>query len=438
MNLSIKEILAEGVSADEPVISVKITATGGDSEPVLSASFNLDLTNGDKNYPFSPSNDITVWLPDTESQEAVTLGELSAWACVIPFEAEELTFVVTTTANTIQKTVTAEQLGGSFSIAEGGIKTFNLTIDDDCTIRENKPVEFILADYGIVQKGYYAGLHNATLYFRSYDPSDYWEGIALTMQALAAMNDDPSLEYLNLPEGTYRFDGSLTDKSVTLGTADTFINYYENDAFAGKYTIKGGTMIVEGDHTNYHIVFEIVTNEAGTIRAEYNGALNIPNPNYLPPATGIDLGELTGALAVNQFPDIWGSDADVDGWEIAFGNAGTFLEYGNYKGTGWVFQTYFYSPLAGEGGTIPDGTYILRTGSAPFSASPGAWGRTSNSWIIRYDYSSITQELPVISGTVTSKFENGLYNMTIDVVTINGDVVTGTVKANPTIVPAPL
>lgn len=442
INLSIKSIEVDGVSADEAVESIVIKASGGpeDTVPAIAGNFNLDLTTGEKKFPFGLSNEIRVWLPDTESTEAVTLGELCAWACVMPFEAEELTFQIVTEKNRIEKKVTTATLGNSFSIGEGDIKTFNMTIDDQCTIEENKPVNLILANSGVIQKGYYGDLYNVSLTFRSYDPSGYWEGIAITQQTLAAMKDDSSIEYMDLPNGTYTFDNSLADKTITLGEFDTYISCYENDKYKGKYTVTGGTMVVAGDHTHYDISFEIQTAEAGTIRAEYHGALNIPNPNYLPPAQTIDIGELTGAILMEYKSNPYGAPYNVDTWYLALGGTGTFLEYGAYKGTGWILQTFLYAPMVNAGAPMPDGTYEIRSSYDPYSGVPGEWSRPARtSWIMKFENSVLIREyeLPIVSGTVTSHFKDGIYEMQIDLTTINGDIVTGTAKIDPTVVPQP-
>ncbi|MDR2890238.1 MAG: fimbrillin family protein [Alistipes sp.] len=434
MNLTVGDITADGVSADEEVVSVKITGRDAETAPALAANFNLDLTNGDMKSMFGKSDNVTVWLP-----EGVTLGELSAWACVIPFEADELDFVVTTAANVIRRTATTEQFGGKFSIAAGNVKTFELNVDENCTVEANKPVEFNSANYGVIQNGLYGqGLQNVSLTFRDYDPqAAVREGFQLTMELIAAMDTDPSNEYLDLPEGTYHFNESRAGMSISIDPQYTNVMPFVADRPMGSQAISGGTMVVEGDHTDYTITFDI-DYTGGKLKAEYNGAIYIENPGYIPPAQSIDLGELTGVLSLTHKPNIWGAPYNVDGWELAFGNAGTFLEYGNYKGSGWVLQLFLHAPMVAEGQPLPDGEYQIKQSYDPFTGLPGAWGRTDNAWIIHYKFSSIDNELPITEGFITSKFEDGLYNMTVNLKTINGDIVTGTVKADPTVTPMPL
>lgn len=129
MNLSIAdEITAEGITADDVVRSVKITADG---TPTIAGAFALNLANGEM-VSNTPSNEITLTV-----HTGVTLGELDAWVVVNPFATEKLTFLITTETHTIEKSATVE----GFSIPAGGIKTFEMAVDANCTITELNGVE---------------------------------------------------------------------------------------------------------------------------------------------------------------------------------------------------------------------------------------------------------------------------------------------------------
>ncbi len=143
MNLTIENITADGIAATDVVKSVQITAEGANGNPVIAGDFNLDLTNGNMTFT-SESNTLTV-----NCAVGTTLGDLDMWAIVNPFTltgADKLTFLITTETHTIEKSITATQMGGSFAIAAGTVKTFGMTIDNACTITA------LVVDDGIVFK----------------------------------------------------------------------------------------------------------------------------------------------------------------------------------------------------------------------------------------------------------------------------------------------
>ncbi len=121
MNLTIRDITAAGITADDVVESVKITADAGAK---LAGEFTLDLSDGGLTN-VSSENEITVTVP-----AEVTLGNLNLWAVVNPFSTENLKFLITTETHSIEKTVSLP----GFSIAAAGIKTFDMAIDDNCVI----------------------------------------------------------------------------------------------------------------------------------------------------------------------------------------------------------------------------------------------------------------------------------------------------------------
>lgn len=128
MQFAASDITAEGISASDVVKSLKITAEAESGNPALSGDFTLDLTDGAMNFT-TTSNEVTVACP-----EGITLGDLNAWAIVKPFAlaaADRLTFLITTETHTIEKSV---PLTEAFEIVAGGIKTFQMGVDDNCTI----------------------------------------------------------------------------------------------------------------------------------------------------------------------------------------------------------------------------------------------------------------------------------------------------------------
>ncbi len=414
MNLTIDEITNAAVSSTDIVESVTISARSSKNLTQLTGEeFRLNLTDGSW-VCMSGWNHVKVNLP-----AGVTLGELDAWGLVSPFAAEELTFLIATETYTIEKKATAEQLRGDFTIEAGQIKTFNMDIDDDCTITQTGVAGNITFTRASLNRYYNA--RNITLRFRAVNGSG--NGYEMNLDVYpGAMDMSSSVEYLDLPATTYYFENTAIANTVGLNQQYTNIINVVNGGYGNMHTLIGGTMTIEGDHTGYSMTFELILVGGDRISATYNGPLNIPNPNYVPPAQDIDLGTLDVFLHMGYQTDSFG-DGTVDQWSVAMGNTGTFLEFGYYKGSGWVFESNIYAEAFS--GAPLTGTYTINDTAEPGTALAGTDSFTG-SWIINYNYSSIMEEWKLVSGTITSNFSDGVYTIDIDAVTSNGSAVTGT------------
>lgn len=143
MNLTISDILEDSdVSPTDIVKSVQISAKYADGNPliiggspILTGTFQLDLSTGEQNFT-SMSYSVNVNCP-----AETTLADLDMWAVVNPFTLDDpddtLTFTITTETHYIEKTVTVAELtgGNEFAIGAGGIKTFDMAVDENCNIR---------------------------------------------------------------------------------------------------------------------------------------------------------------------------------------------------------------------------------------------------------------------------------------------------------------
>lgn len=120
-------------AAADVVQSVKFTA-GETASPVLWGNVTADLTDGTSGEFSAGDNEIVVTVPS-----GTTLGDLDAWFVSAPFSlaaAEKLTFTVTTDKHVISKTHTLTE---AFALAESGVKTFGITVDNDCTVNSLNP-----------------------------------------------------------------------------------------------------------------------------------------------------------------------------------------------------------------------------------------------------------------------------------------------------------
>ncbi len=421
MNLAVKDITAAGVSADETVTSVKITA-GSDGElPQIAGNFNLDLTDGAMTFT-SASNEVTVELP-----VGVTLGELDAWAVVNPFTADRLTFLITTDKHTIEKTATTDHLRGDFDIEAGRIKTFEMAIDEDCTITDLRPIELLTGIYRGPQGYGDENSQSFALRFFTYDPNAQafdQNGFQLDLIVVAGqpLEMGPDVELLDLANTTYLFDNySAAGNTVFNHQYLTYIMTVENGRTMAQKTIaNGSTMTVEGDRDNYHITFDITRTDGIKVKAEYNGPLNIPNRHYVP--VEINFGTLNHISLLAYGHDIYQQGYDL--WSLQAASSANVVD-------GWGFYTQFCGSMMSSATPIPDGTYTV---SERVQVGTVLWGYRSGgirgSWLVKFEGGDVKAQYPLVSGTVRSAFANGEYTIEVNAKDDRGSIITGTVQGN--------
>ncbi len=86
-------------------------------------------------------------------------------------------------------------------------------------------------------------------------------------------------EIIDIPVGTYSVNSSFAIGSI-FSAGDAYFRIV-TDGTVGIYNrFTQGTVIVEGDRTNYHITFDIIFG-GELLTFEYNGPISIPNPLYV-------------------------------------------------------------------------------------------------------------------------------------------------------------
>ena len=130
VNLSCREVNNSAVSADDIVRSVRLQVEG----ETLSGAFTLDTRTGKFTFT-DPCDEVCAELPT-----GMTLGGLSAWLVVNPFELgvdEVLVVEIVTDGYTISKRVS----GIEMFFPEREVVTLNLGVDNSCRVTPNAPVE---------------------------------------------------------------------------------------------------------------------------------------------------------------------------------------------------------------------------------------------------------------------------------------------------------
>ncbi len=217
---------------------------------------------------------------------------------------------------------------------------------------------------------------------------------------------EPGKRWLDLPNTTYT---CVERESIAINKV---LGWIDDDP------ITSGSMMVKGDYINgYNITFDI-TYGGGTISAEYNGRIDMPNPKYPPAGDPVDFGTLTETFTM------WHMPAETfDAWLLQAHDSGVYVDEtsGSIKGEGWWLMCQIHAP-AGSGAPMPDGTYNINYTGKPWSVlSRGNNGMS----VVEVG----KRTLYVTSGTLKSTYSNGEYTIIVDTKTDNGTVVKGTVKA---------
>ncbi len=235
------------------------------------------------------------------------------------------------------------------------------------------------------------------------------------------------VQYLQIPNGTYNFDGGKDAWSIYVGDVWEYLGGGANTFYyLGNGSVQSGTMTIEGGPREYIVEFDIVVRGGKTIRAKYEGEIVAGNPNYWSYSDDLDVtfgyahpkvtrdeygynGDLYGTGAANfriffQNFDNSSTATPWNGWEMAIDLQTTPVEDGIY--TDCV--------------EIPSGTYTFDNSKAPGTVVMG-----SNTYAISVVNSSSGVAAPIVGGTATISGNSAGYDMTIEMELANNTTFTG-------------
>lgn len=129
IQVSTKDITAEGISADETVTQVTLKATG----KKLAGDFKLNLEDGQMTFT-KASAEVTVDVP-----LGTTLGNLAAWVVTAPFSLanEELLVKIVTNKHTIAKSIALTK-----EFKAGNVYTLGVNVESYLTIEDSGNLTF--------------------------------------------------------------------------------------------------------------------------------------------------------------------------------------------------------------------------------------------------------------------------------------------------------
>ncbi len=208
-------------------------------------------------------------------------------------------------------------------------------------------LEFVFCAPQYYGEEYHPGTSNFAPKFTTYVPfSDDMNGWMMELDIIAAVVDEsPTREFLDIPAGVYTFDnsGEINTVGIEYSLVTEVVNQLELRPFG---EVVGGTMTVEGDHTGYHITFDIILPDV-TLKGFYDGPILTENPKFEPV----------------EFIDSMGSrfDGTTDGKSNFYVSLTTYDPYASDK-TGWKTVLNFVTEAVDESYnkefvSIPAGTY---------------------------------------------------------------------------------
>lgn len=292
-----------------------------------------------------------------------------------------------------------------------------------------EPITLFYNDGAYYGDAYYGkGTENFQLTFLDVDPyGDAVNATFLSLDIIAeTMNTSSSVEFLEIPDGTYEITDSHTPKTVATGDY-TYIHPIVNLAYGDKIPVTGGSVTIEGNTADGYSIRVDLLHAGGRFVGEYKGAISLKNPNYVIPA--IDLGTLTRLNVMNYYANPF-NDYSVDGYQMHVSEEGVTIQNSQYMGTGWAVELPNILVPSGSRRGIPDGTYDIGSGSGPMTVTAGSQSEDGRHgmWIVRVENNLNGGAYPIVGGTLTSAYKDGEYTISINGTTDKGTVVTGTIR----------
>ncbi len=241
------------------------------------------------------------------------------------------------------------------------------------------------------------------------DPAIDNTGWMIALDILATQVDETHESgYLNIPEGTYNFSTTVATGNVILGTgsqtATMLARVFANANYTATAPITGGTVNIEGDHSNYSITMDMILADGTAVAGSYNGPILIAIPEPIAP--------FIGKIAAAEL-DVFGGNPNK--------NYNLRLSDEAKAGTGDGFMlTIDIWGVGDDKKVIPDGTYTWG-GKNAWQIDP-AW-----SYYRRYEKNVMAASETITDMTLTTKNTGtNTYDIEVHVVTSNGTEVTRT------------
>ncbi len=371
------------------------------------------------------------WDAPVESETEVDSYEIEISGRV--FEVTDPTFTITLPRNEYEYFWRVRSISAGGSIQSEWVVAEPFTTG--VTVHFLAPPQVATTDPDFDGRPRYGNVDEVLLRLRDF----VWQpggttGWEFTLTLLA--NLDLTQPVFDIPEGVYTFDSAVAPFKLVSGTSSTYLTYNENGQ-QDFPRIKSGTITVEGDHTDYTILFELVFNDDTAFYADYVGRLDVDNPDFMTTFCEDQTMETAKIYSGEYFEDAFG-DGSIDGYIMDAASEGMGLVSDGlvnfWIGSGWVVSGMQLHAPSGSDGRLPDGTYTIKETAqgidALWTVMPGSFYSTRKDlvgmWVRHFENDQIVGMGPLVSGTLTSSFANNGYTIAIDAFDDYGNHITGT------------
>ncbi len=247
---------------------------------------------------------------------------------------------------------------------------------------------------------------------------------------LPAYNGD----YLDIAPGTYNLTNVPGQYTVLIDPTATFsiLKYEQYPEFRIVSAIypTGGTVVITGDHENYHMDFDLDLPGGYKFKATYDGAMPVARNGWVPPTHNdpFDAGTVTNTTMNIKFLGRNGQ-FPINVWDIDAYSSTVREENGTWVGDGYVFSTRLGSSMDGNAAYLPDYTYGVHDnnefiGSALLGFDD--WGYDEGTWMYKLEGGNIVYRMPIKRGTVKTTHSGNTYTFVVNGIDATGAPVKGT------------
>ncbi|MDR2891226.1 MAG: BACON domain-containing protein [Alistipes sp.] len=384
---------------DSHTVTVTQLAPGEEPDPTDTSievdpeSLDFDFEGGNQTVTVTSELE---WAVSSE-QEWITATKI-----------DDTSFEVTVTANSKEG---APAKSGSVTI-DNGTETQTVAIEQG----GHPGHRFVQTSGAYINSSLFPGVGIFEVYFTSYqtEQMDLWPDSPDDNGYFAYINFHTEMptksRQWSIPEGTYPLNPA-GGKGTLQGDWWSTMDVIENGEIVngGGGMVEGTTATVKGNGVDgYYITLNIVLDTGITLKAYYEGEIDIPNNSIR--SSFFDDVDVTVDKGLLQY---YGKQDGKDGyvWRMYLHDEGvSFTPEGAMAGTGFCLQTQFTSLEILNGDTLPSAIYVIKNSTEENTALYGyAGGSTgyAGMWLFELENGTIKNAAPIDSGSMTVMLSGG-------------------------------
>lgn len=388
-----------------------------------------ELTLSTYDLAFSFEGDTKIVAVISETEWNVTVPEDVTWLTVEKTSDDEFTVIAKENVFATERaeTVTVTNLA----------ETKNLTAIQSGAQNVDPGVEFFSGS--LTYNGSYYGRDTGNFFIQLFSEPDARDALknGYYLELDFAAPAFPEGSALNIAPGEYKLTYEFEPYTVvTQPIGMTNLLPYENSVLLVILPAMGGTVYVQGDETGYNMIFELTLADGTEFRGSFNQPMVAANnvDSSIVPKDDFKAGSVTGSVAEFDFLGEYFKNGTFTWTLTAHSSTVGVQDDGTYTGDGYVLTSQFSSFMEGEGAYLPDAMYAIvgdvtraPTAMKGYTSQAGVPGGT---WLRKIEADVVTQERPVIVGTITTTRSGDEYMFTLDGVDETGAYIEGTFTGN--------